>query len=118
MVTAAGIEALVRRTYAAFNARDVDGALSELTPDVEWPNVIEGIHLQGRDAVRSYWLDQFESMSPIVEPESVTQRPDGRVCVDVHQVIKTLDGYVLADRHVRHVLTLRDGLVARMDIEG
>ena len=34
----------------------------------------------------------------------------------VHQVVKDLDGNVLSDGTVSHVYTLRDGLVARMDI--
>jgi hypothetical protein len=42
---------------------------------------------------------------------------DGRVVVDVHQVIRLLDGSVRDDRMVQHVYTIRDGLVARMDIQ-
>ena len=116
MVKAATSE-LIRRTYTAFNQRDVDAALAGLCKDVEWPNVLEGTYLRGHDAVRAYWLEQFESTSPMVEPYGMTERADGRVAVDVHQVIRTLDGYVLVDRDVRHVLTLRDGRVARMEVE-
>lgn len=29
---------LLARTYAAFNARDIDGALAALHPVVDWPN--------------------------------------------------------------------------------
>ena len=39
-----------------------------------------------------------------------------RVAVTVHQVVKDLDGNVLSEGPVSHVYTLRDGLVARMDI--
>ena len=37
--------------------------------------------------------------------------------MDVHQVVRSLDGEVLADRRVVHVYALRDGLVERMDVE-
>ena len=35
-------EALLRAVYAAFNARDIDGVLGRLAPDVDWPNAWEG----------------------------------------------------------------------------
>jgi hypothetical protein len=39
------------------------------------------------------------------------------VAVEVHQVVRDLRGDVLSDGRVIHVYRLRDGLVARMDIE-
>ena len=45
-------------------------------------------------------------------------RPDGRVAVDIHQMVRDRAGGVLADERVVHVWTLRDGLVTRMDVEG
>ena len=35
-------EDLIRRGYDAFNRRDIDGALSLMQPDVDWPNGMEG----------------------------------------------------------------------------
>jgi ketosteroid isomerase-like protein len=67
--------------------------------------------------VRAYWARQFESIDPKVEPVGVTVDPDGRVGVDVHQVVRAHDGALLADQRVRHVYTLRDGLITRMDVE-
>jgi len=40
----------------------------------------------------------------------------GRVAVTVHQLVRALDGTVLADRDVAHVYSFRDGLIARMDV--
>jgi hypothetical protein len=34
----------------------------------------------------------------------------------VHQLVKSLGGAVLADSEVRHVFTVRDGLIAAMDL--
>jgi hypothetical protein len=51
-----------------------------------------------------------------VEPEALAENA-GRVVVDVHQVIRDRAGELLADQHVRHVYTTRDGLIARMEIE-
>ena len=101
--------------YAAFNARDLDTAVSLMHPDVNWPNGWEGGRIQGRDAVRDYWTRQFESIQSNVEPLEFTEAGD-RVAVTVRQVIRDLDGNVLSEGKTSHVYTLRDGLVTRMDI--
>jgi ketosteroid isomerase-like protein len=110
-------EQLLRQAYAAFNARDIDGALALLHPDVDWPNGMEGGRELGHDAVRAYWTRQFGLIDSHVEPVGFDVDDEGRIVVDVHQVVRDLEGSVLSDGRVRHVYTLRDGLVVRMDIE-
>jgi ketosteroid isomerase-like protein len=105
----------LKRVYAAFNARDLDTAVSLMHPDVNWPNGWEGGRIQGRDAVRDYWTRQFESIQSNVEPLEFTEAGD-RVAVTVRQVIRDLDGNVMSEGKTSHVYTLRDGLVTRMDI--
>lgn len=85
-------------------------------PDVDWPNGMEGGRELGHAAVRDYWTRQFRLIDSRVEPVGFTPREDGTVVVDVHQVVRDLDGHLLSDGHVQHVYTLRDGLVSRMDI--
>ena len=109
-------EALLRDVYAAFNARDVDAVLATLHPDVDWPNAFEGGRVTGRDDVRDYWRRQFEQIDPRVEPHRYSDAGDGRVAVAVHQVVRALDGTLLADREVTHVYSFRDGLVVHMDV--
>jgi hypothetical protein len=41
------VEQLLHAAYAAFNARDIDGALAVMTPDVDWPNVAENRRVVG-----------------------------------------------------------------------
>jgi hypothetical protein len=110
-------ELLLRTAYDAFNARDIEAAVALMAPDVDWPNAIEGGRLLGRDAVRAYWGGQFQATDPRVDPTGISDTDDGRIAVAVHQVVRSLDGTVLVDGHVTHVYTIRDGLVARMDIE-
>ena len=110
-------EALLRRAYEAFNARDVDAVVALMHADVDWPNAFEGGRVRGRDEVRAYWARQFAEISPRVEPVAFEDRDDGRVAVRVHQVVRSLNGDLLSDGHVLHVYALRDGLVARMDVE-
>jgi hypothetical protein len=109
-------EQLLRRAYEAFNARDVDGALALMHPDVDWPNGMEGGRELGHDAVRAYWTRQFGMIDSHVEPVGFDSDADGRVVVDVHQVVRDLDGELLSDGLVQHVYTFRNGLVTHMEI--
>jgi hypothetical protein len=107
---------LIRACYAAFNARDIDAALEGLSPDVDWPDAMDGGRLRGHQAVREYWMRQFENGRPHVEPQAIAQDEHGQVVVDVHQVVRDLDGGVIVDQHLQHVYTIDDGLIARMEI--
>jgi hypothetical protein len=110
-------EELLRSMYAAFNARDIDAVLATMTDDVDWPNAWEGGRLRGPEAVRDYWTRQWAAIDPHVDPVDVGPLREGRVAVDVEQVVRDLDGEVVASGGVVHVYTLRDGLVARMDVQ-
>jgi hypothetical protein len=110
-------EQTLRSLYQAFNKRDIDGVLAAMSEDVDWPNAWEGGRVHGKQAVGAYWTRQWQEIDPNVEPVSIVARPDGRVVVDVHQVVRALDGNVVADRRVLHVYRIVDGLVTNMEIE-
>jgi ketosteroid isomerase-like protein len=111
-------EDILRATYAAFNARDIEAALEQMHPEVDWPNAWEGGRVSGRDAVGDYWRRQFEQISSTVEPERFEHDPDGSIAVTVHAVVRDASsGAVQSDTHVIHRYRLEDGLVARMDVE-
>ena len=78
---------------------------------------MEGVRIQGKPGVREYWIRQWAVLDPMVEPVVIEKSEGGRTGVHVHQLIKDKVGVVLADRMIRHVYTLRDGLIVRMDIE-
>jgi hypothetical protein len=103
-------------TYAAFNARDIDQVLAQMTDDVDWPNAWEGGRVVGHDAVRAYWTRQWAEIDPEVQPQSLRELPDGRIAVTVHQIVRALDGSVLSDGIVLHRYTFRGEQVARMDV--
>jgi ketosteroid isomerase-like protein len=109
-------EALLRRAYAAFNARDIEAAVALMHPRVDWPNGMEGGRVHGRTGVRRYWRRQFAVLDSHVEPERFAREADGRLAVDVRQVVRDLDGRLAADRMVQHVYRFRGGLVAHMEI--
>jgi hypothetical protein len=110
-------EELLRNMYDGFNARDIDAVLAAMTQDVDWPRAFEGDRIRGQEAVRDYWTHQWAEIDPRVDPEAIVPRSDGRMEVQVHQLVRDLDGKVLADGIVLHVYEMRSGLVARMDVE-
>lgn len=107
---------VLKRAYAAFNARDLDGALATMKPDVVWPNGMESGTVHGHEGVRAYWARQWGMVDPHVDPVSFVADRSGRIVVGVHQVVRDLSGKVLLDRMVEHIYTLEDGLIRRMDI--
>lgn len=110
--------------YDRFNARDIDGVLNQLTDDVAWANGMDGGHVHGREAVRAYWTRQWAVVSPHVEPVGFHHTADGAIVAEVLQTIRDLDGkplegqtHGLKDKTVGHVFRLREGKVARFDIQ-
>src|SRR5438552_8569368 len=110
------LEALLRRAYAAFNARDVDAVLALMHRDVDWPNAWEGGRIRGHAAVRSDWARQFEAIDARVEPLGFSLEPDGRMAVDVHRAVRDRSGALVADRPEQHVYRVRDGLIESMEV--
>jgi hypothetical protein len=108
---------LVEKAYAAFNARDIDTALSTMHPDVQWPKAFQGGYVSGHNEIREYWTRQWTEINPNVLPIGFNERQDRSLEISVHQKVKDLQGKVIFDGIVKHIYTLKDGLLRRMDIE-
>ena len=108
--------ALLRAAYAAFNARDIDAALALMTVDVRWPKAFKGGFVHGPEEIRAYWTEQWSEINPHVEPVAFDLQGAGQVLVDVHQVVRSLAGAVLADEHVGHRFTIEQGLIQAMEV--
>ena len=68
-------------------------------------NGLEGGFVYGRDAVRQYWTDQFKAIQPELETRKFETDENNRDIVTVHQIIKDLQGNVLADLTVHQIFT-------------
>jgi hypothetical protein len=110
------IENLIEKAYSAFNKRDIDGVLMLMDQEVHWPNGWEGGFVEGHQAVRDYWTRQWAEINPIVLPVGIKQMRDGRVEVDVQQIVKDLKGNLLTDAKIKHVYTMKNGLIKAMEI--
>lgn len=109
---------VLKLLYDRFNARDMETVLTAMHEDVMWANGMEGGHVRGRDGVRSYWTRQWAMLDPHVKPVGFSTNPDGEVVVEVHQVVRDLQGNVLVDHMVGHIFRIENGLVKRFDIRG
>ncbi len=110
-------QTLIATVYAAFNQRDIYGALALMTENVSWPRASEGGRVVGKEEIRAYWSRQWKEFDPHVEPIEVIDRAAGKIDVRVHQLVKSLGGDVLSDSEVWHAFTTTDGLIERMDLE-
>ena len=111
------IQNLIKKAYSAFNSRDIDTALSTFHPEVQWPKAFEGGYVSGHDDIRKYWTRQWTEINPHVEPIGFNERQNGTLEVMVHQIVKDLEGKLMFDGTVKHIYSIQDGLLKRMDIE-
>lgn len=107
---------LLRVAYAGFNTRDFDAAFATMAPNVAWPRAFKGGFVRGHQEVRAYWTDQWSEIDPHVEPVSFHPEEDGRILVQVHQVVRDLSGALLGDEMVAHRFTIQNGLIQSMEV--
>ena len=106
----------LQNLYDAFNKREIETIISLMRPNVKWANGVEGGFVYGRDAVRDYWNNQFKIIQPELETLKFERDENNRNIVTVHQIIKDLQGNVLADATVNQIFTIEDGLISIYEI--
>ena len=108
---------IIKKAYEGFNSRNIDATLSLMHADIHWPKAFEGGYVVGHDAVRDYWTRQWSEINPIVQPLAITERPDGKVEIEVDQLVKDLQGNILFNGKVKHIYIIKDDLLQSMDVE-
>lgn len=106
----------LQNLYDAFNKREIETIISSMRPDVKWANGLEGGFVYGQGAVREYWTNQFKDIQPELETLKFETDENNRNIVTVHQIIKDLQGNVLADATVHQIFTIEDGLISLYEI--
>lgn len=106
----------LQNLYDAFNKREIETIISLMRPDVKWANGLEGGFVDGRDAVREYRTNQFKAIQPELETLKFETDEQNRNVVTVHQIIKDLQGNVLAEGQVRQIFTIENGLISLYEI--
>jgi hypothetical protein len=100
----------------AFNKREIETILSVMHPDVKWANGVEGGFVYGRDAVREYWMNQFKVFQVQLETLKFETDANDRNVVTVHQIVRDLQGNMLADTTIQQIFTLENGLITLYEI--
>ncbi|MEO1762159.1 MAG: nuclear transport factor 2 family protein [Cyanobacteria bacterium J06629_18] len=106
----------LQKLYDAFNNREIETIISFMHPDVKWANGLEGGFVYGQDAVREYWTNQFKDIQVELETLKFETDKNNRNLVTVHQVIRDLQGNLLADATIQQIFTIEDGLISLYEI--
>lgn len=107
---------LLQKLYDAFNKGELETILSVMHPDVKWANGVEGGFVYGRDAVREYWTNQYKVIQVQLETLKFETDEHDRNVVTVHQIVRDLQGNLLADTTVEQIFTLENGLISLYEI--
>ncbi|MER5214973.1 nuclear transport factor 2 family protein [Streptomyces sp. NPDC002838] len=105
--------------YEVFSTDERDAFVPHcLSPDVDWPNMLDGVRVHGREAVRAYRARQFAAGHPLVRLEGLRLDGDGEAVVaTVRTGMRDASGERWAKGTVEHVYRFAgDGLVTRMDV--
>jgi SnoaL-like domain len=106
----------LQNLYAAFNNRELETIISVMHPDVKWANGVEGGFVYGRDAVREYWTNQYKVIQVQLETLKFETDKNNRNVVTVHQIVRDLQGNLLADVTIQQIFTIEYGLISLYEI--
>lgn len=110
--------AVVRASYACFNAKDISGVLDLCVPDVEFPDVVNHTVLRGRAAIEGSFLHQFSAIDHHVSVSEVVEMGDHVMVVAHHQVYLPDGGPLGPGMSAVHRYSFQGNLIARMEWTG
>ena len=106
----------LQNLYDAFNKGEIETIISVMHPDVKWANGVEGGFVYGRDAVREYWTNQYKVIQVQLETLKFETDENNRNVVTVDQIVRDLQGNLLADTTVQQIFTIENGLISIYEI--
>ncbi len=107
---------LLQNLYDAFNNRELETIISVMHPDVKWANGVDGGFVYGRDAVREYWTNQYQVIQVQLETLKFETDEKNRNVVTVHQIVRDLQGNLLADMTVKQIFTIENDSIVLYEI--
>ena len=107
---------LLQSLYEAFNKGEIETIISVMHPDVKWANGVEGGFVYGRDAVREYWTNQYKVIQVQLKTLKFETDENNRNVVTVHQIVRDLQGNLLADATIQQIFTIENSLISLYEI--
>lgn len=107
---------LLLQAYAAYNSQHVETLLALVSDDVDWPGD-NADRLHGKEAVRTYWTEQWTRTRTHDTPVNFAELTDGRIAVHISQVVRSLNGSVISKGQFMHIHRIQGSRIARMDIK-
>ncbi len=106
----------LQNLYEAFNKGEIETIISVMRPDVKWANGVAGGFVYGRDAVREYWTNQYQVIQVQLETLKFETDENNRNVVTVHQIVRDLQGNLLADATIQQIFTIENSLISLYEI--
>jgi limonene-1,2-epoxide hydrolase len=116
VLTMSSNQQFLQNLYEAFNNRELETIISVMSPDVKWANGVEGGFVYGREAVREYWTNQYKVIQVQLETLKFETDENNRNVVTVHQIVKDLQGNLLADMTVKQIFTIENDSIVLYEI--
>ena len=116
VLTMSSNQQFLQNLYEAFNNRELETIISVMHLDVKWANGVEGGFVYGRDAVREYWTNQYNVIQVQLETLKFETDENNRNVVTVHQIVRDLQGNLLADTTVQQIFSIENGLIVLYEI--
>ena len=112
---------VVRRMFAAFADRDLDGMLAAIAPEVEFLPVTAnlttgGVPYRGHAGIAQY-MEDVAKVWPVLRIEPQEYREDGDDVVVLGRVVARGGGMIL-DRPTGWLIKMRDGRIVWMRVYG
>ena len=106
----------LQNLYEAFNKGEIETIISVMHPDVKWANGVKGGFVYGRNAVREYWINQYKVIQVQLEILNFEIDEKNRNVVTVHQIVRDLQGKLLADATIQQIFTIENSLISLYEI--
>jgi nuclear transport factor 2 (NTF2) superfamily protein len=106
----------LQNLYEAFNNRELETIILAMHPDVKWANGLEGGFVYGRDAVREYWTNQYKVIQVQLETLKFETDENNRDVVTTHQIVRDLQGNMLANVTIQQIFTIENNLISLYEI--
>jgi hypothetical protein len=111
------IHSLIKKAYEAFNSQDIKSAITTFHENIEFQKEFNGNYLKNQNQIIEHWTNGWKEFSVKDKPINIIERTDNKFEVTVHQIVKDKQGKILSDGILKHIFTIQDNLLLRLDIE-